>query len=123
MDGTGQTLPREDWIGRAFGFHQNQHDKVPSTRILLTYDLLNRMASPRGPIPSPRSGLIKRWLPTLFLDSVQRWRARTKVLLDDLLNHLEPYRPRPSRVRLRRIMRSQDRHIYCLPRFLSYRGT
>ena len=56
VDGTGQTLPREDWIGRAFGFHRNQHDNVPSTRsILLTYDLLNRMASPRGPIPLLRS--------------------------------------------------------------------
>ncbi|WP_157976315.1 hypothetical protein, partial [Lewinella sp. IMCC34191] len=39
VDGTGQTLPRESWIGQAFGFHQNQHDNVPSTRILLTYDL------------------------------------------------------------------------------------
>ena len=58
------------------------------------------------------AGLIKRWLPTLFLNGVQRWRARTKVLLDELVHHLEPYRPRPSRVRIRRIMRSQDRHVY-----------
>ncbi|MCP9237977.1 IS4 family transposase [Lewinella sp. JB7] len=58
------------------------------------------------------AGLIKRWLPTLFLDGVRRWRARTKVLLDELVHHLEPYRPRPSRVRIRRIMRSQDRHVY-----------
>ena len=56
------------------------------------------------------ASLIKRWLPTLFLDGVQRWRARAKVLLDELLHHLEPYKPRPSRVRKRRIMRSQDRH-------------
>ena len=43
VDGTGQTLPGEDWIGRAFGFYQNQHDIVHFTRILLTYGLLNRV--------------------------------------------------------------------------------
>ncbi|WP_116109424.1 IS4 family transposase, partial [Lewinella sp. IMCC34191] len=58
------------------------------------------------------AGLIKRWLPTLFLDGVRRWRARTHVLLEEVIHHLEPYRPRPSRVRTRRIMRSQDRHVY-----------
>jgi len=41
VDGTGQTLPNEQWIGEAFGFHRNQHDEVPSTRILFTYDVLN----------------------------------------------------------------------------------
>ena len=49
MDGTGQTLPREDWIGCAIGIHQNQHDDVPSTRILLAYGLPNRIASPLPP--------------------------------------------------------------------------
>ena len=43
---------------------------------------------------------------------MQRWRARTKVLLDELVQHLELYGSRPSRVRLRRIMRSQDRHVF-----------
>ncbi|WP_116128313.1 hypothetical protein [Lewinella sp. IMCC34183] len=69
-------------------------------------------ASPRDPNPSLPNGLIKRWLPILFLDGVQRWRARTKILLDELVHHLKPYRPRPSRARIRRIMRSQDRYVY-----------
>ncbi|MEM7572145.1 MAG: hypothetical protein AAF433_04560 [Bacteroidota bacterium] len=43
VDGTGQTLPRESWIGEAFGFHKNQHDQVPSTRLLITFDLLNKI--------------------------------------------------------------------------------
>jgi hypothetical protein len=43
VDGTGQTLPPEYEIGLAFGFHRNQHDSVPSTRILCTYDLLNNI--------------------------------------------------------------------------------
>ena len=36
VDGTAQTLPREDWIGQVFGFIQNQYENLPSTRILLT---------------------------------------------------------------------------------------
>lgn len=41
VDGSGQKLPNEQWIGEAFGFHQNQHDNRPSTRLLFTYDVLN----------------------------------------------------------------------------------
>ena len=43
VDGTGQSLPREPWIGEHFGFHQNQHTRRPSTRLLLTHDLLNNI--------------------------------------------------------------------------------
>jgi len=43
VDGTGQTLPRESWIGEAFGFHKNQPDQVPSTRLLLTFNILNKI--------------------------------------------------------------------------------
>lgn len=57
-------------------------------------------------------GLIKRSTCYLFLDEVRGWYARTKVLLDDLLRHLEPVRPRPDRERYRRILRGNDRHIY-----------
>ena len=41
VDGSGQKLPNEHWIGEAFGFHQNQHDNRPSTRLLFTFDVLN----------------------------------------------------------------------------------
>ena len=62
--------------------------------------------------PLLRNCVIKRWLLTLFPDGVQARRVRNMVLLDELVHHLEPYRPCPSRVCLRRIMRSQDRHLY-----------
>lgn len=42
-DGTGLRLPNEPWIGDHFGWHQNQHRRVPSTRILCTYDVLNSL--------------------------------------------------------------------------------
>ena len=42
-DGTGIRLPNEPWIGDHFGWHQNQHSKVASTRILCTYDVLNEL--------------------------------------------------------------------------------
>ncbi len=64
VDGTGQTLPRERWIGEAFGFHQNQHDNVPSTRILLTYDLLNRIIL-RADLHTQRSGEIRHAYPNV----------------------------------------------------------
>lgn len=43
VDGSGQKLPNEHWIGEAFGFHLNQHDNRPSTRLLFTFDVLNRI--------------------------------------------------------------------------------
>ncbi|THH34349.1 IS4 family transposase [Neolewinella litorea] len=64
VDGTGQTLPREGWIGEAFGFHQNQHDNVPSTRILLTYDLLNRIIL-RADLHTQNSGEIRHAYPNV----------------------------------------------------------
>lgn len=42
-DGTGLRLPNEPWIGDHFGWHQNQHRRVPSTRILCTFDVLNQL--------------------------------------------------------------------------------
>lgn len=56
-------------------------------------------------------GLIKRSL-HILLSEERRWYARTKALLDELLRHLEPVRPRPNRERNRRILRGNDRHIY-----------
>ncbi|MEM6769206.1 MAG: hypothetical protein AAF597_01365, partial [Bacteroidota bacterium] len=43
VDGTGQRLPNEQWIGEAFGFHINQYDNRPSTRLLFFFDLLNKL--------------------------------------------------------------------------------
>lgn len=57
-------------------------------------------------------GLIKRYLPSIFLDDVKSWYAKLKVLLKQMLQHLEAIRPRPSRVRRVRRMRSPERHIY-----------
>ena len=57
-------------------------------------------------------GLIKRYLPPIFLDSQKSWYAKLKVLLKQITRFLEPIRPRPSRVRKRRIMRANERHIY-----------
>jgi hypothetical protein len=42
-DGTGLRLPDEVPIGDQFGWHQNQHSRVPSTRILCFYDVLNKL--------------------------------------------------------------------------------
>ncbi len=57
-------------------------------------------------------GLIKRYLPSIFLDHVKSWYAKLRVLLKQMLQALEAIRPRPSRIRKRRIMRSTERHIY-----------
>ncbi len=40
-DGTGFRLPNEPWLGNVFGWHENQHNKVPSARLLMCYDLYN----------------------------------------------------------------------------------
>ncbi len=42
-DGTGFRLPDEKWLGEEFGWHGNQHNRVPSTRLLAHYDLLNQI--------------------------------------------------------------------------------
>jgi len=44
-DGTGFRLPDEPWLGEEFGWHGNQHNKVPSTRLLCHYDLLNQIVT------------------------------------------------------------------------------
>ena len=43
VDGTGQSLPYFPAIGDHFGTHQNQHAARPSTRLLLTHDVLNNI--------------------------------------------------------------------------------
>ncbi|MCB9052397.1 MAG: IS4 family transposase [Lewinellaceae bacterium] len=42
-DGTGFRLPDEEWLGEEFGWHGNQHNRVPSCRLLAYYDLLNQI--------------------------------------------------------------------------------
>lgn len=44
-DGTGFRLPNAPGLGEAFGWHGNQHNRVPSTRLLLCFDLLNQVIS------------------------------------------------------------------------------
>lgn len=44
-DGTGFRLPDEEWLGEEFGWHGNQHNRVPSTRLLCHYDLLNELVT------------------------------------------------------------------------------
>lgn len=44
-DGTGFRLPDEEWLGGEFGWHGNQHDRVPSARLLAHYDLLNQIVT------------------------------------------------------------------------------
>lgn len=43
-DGTGFRLPDCPAVGHTFGWHGNQHQRVPSTRLSLCYDLLNFVA-------------------------------------------------------------------------------
>ena len=44
-DGTGFRLPDEQWLGEEFGWHCNQNSRVPSTRLLCHYDLLNSLVT------------------------------------------------------------------------------
>jgi len=44
-DGTGFRLPDAPGLGEAFGWHGNQHDRVPSTRLLLSFDVLNEVVA------------------------------------------------------------------------------
>lgn len=44
-DGSGFRLPDEQWLGEAFGWHGNQHNRVPSARMLVCYDLLNQLVT------------------------------------------------------------------------------
>lgn len=44
-DGTGFRLPDEEWLGEEFGWHGNQHNRVPSSRLLAHYDLLNQIVT------------------------------------------------------------------------------
>lgn len=44
-DGTGFRLPDEEWLGEEFGWHGNQHNRVPSARLLCHYDLLNQVVA------------------------------------------------------------------------------
>lgn len=42
-DGTGFRLPDAPGLGETFGWHGNQHNRVPSTRLLLCFDVLNQL--------------------------------------------------------------------------------
>ncbi|HNL39664.1 MAG TPA: IS4 family transposase [Saprospiraceae bacterium] len=42
-DGTGFRLPDAPGVGEVFGWHGNQHNRVPSTRLLMCFDLLNQV--------------------------------------------------------------------------------
>jgi hypothetical protein len=44
-DGSGFRLPDEWELGEAFGWHGNQHNRVPSARMLVCYDLLNQLVT------------------------------------------------------------------------------
>jgi len=72
IDGTGQMLPDENWIGEHLGFHRNQHDSVPSARILFTFDILNKIIR-RADFHTQKSGEIVNAYPnvtTLPLKSI-----------------------------------------------------
>ena len=58
-DGTGFRLPDEEWLGEEFGWHGNQHNRVPSCRLLAYYDLLNQTHSLPNSIPGT---WLKQWL-------------------------------------------------------------
>ena len=79
-------------INSAFAFAAEQEVEAKTAHRKYSYQINRNMAA----------GLIKRWLPHLFISSESCWRAKTKVLKEILLMHLEPYRPRTSRERKRR---------------------
>ena len=89
-------------INSAWEFAQQQAIKDRTQNRIYTYQLNRNMAA----------GLIKRWVPSLFLDSNRTWRAKTTVLKEQLLLHLEPNRRRPHRLRSRKLLRGQGRHIF-----------
>lgn len=43
IDGTGFRLPEDNDIGESYGWHGNQHNRVPSTRALIAFDVLNKI--------------------------------------------------------------------------------
>lgn len=44
-DGSGFRLPDEPELGEAFGWHGNQHNLVPSARMLVCFDVLNNLVT------------------------------------------------------------------------------
>lgn len=44
-DGSGFRLPDEAELGVEFGWHGNQHNRVPSSRMFVFYDLLNKIVT------------------------------------------------------------------------------
>lgn len=49
-DGTGFKLPEEYELGEEFGWHSNQNKTVVSTRLLVFFDLLNKIVTRRKSI-------------------------------------------------------------------------
>lgn len=64
VDGTGQMLPDESWIGEHLGFHRNQHDSVPSARIIFTFYILNKIIR-RADFHTQKSGEIVNAYPNV----------------------------------------------------------
>jgi hypothetical protein len=64
VDGTGQMLPDESWIGEYLGFHRNRYNSVPSTRILFTFDILNKVIR-RADFHTQKSGEIVNAYPNV----------------------------------------------------------
>ena len=89
-------------LNSAFEFAQQKDIQERTQHRYYSYQINRNMAA----------GLIKRWVPSLFLDSTRKWRAKTTVLKEQLLLHLEPYRRRPHRQRTRKLLRGQGRHIF-----------
>ena len=103
--GVEQDLWASFWffnLNSALAFAQKTELKKQTSNRQYTYQINRNLAA----------GLIKRWVPSLFLDNTRKWRAKTQVLMKQIIAYPEPYRPRPSRVRTRKILRGQGRHIY-----------
>ena len=64
VDGTGQMLPDESWIGEHLGFHRNRYNSVPSARILFTFDILNKIIR-RADFHTQKSGEIVNAYPNV----------------------------------------------------------
>lgn len=105
LPGVAQDLWASFWfynLNSAWEFAQDQTIKDRTQHRIYTYQINRNMAA----------GLIKRWIPSLFLEATRKWRAKTTILQKVLTLHLEPIRKRPNRTRTRKLLRTQGRHIY-----------
>ncbi|WP_157976194.1 hypothetical protein [Lewinella sp. IMCC34191] len=56
--------------------------------------------------------MMQRFLYHIYLDGPATWRSKMLVLLELMPRFTEPYRPDQDRVRKRKIMRMNNRHIH-----------